>query len=105
MLEEGRIFKLEAPTHIVQVGQKSHYFFSKDEFEARKVQGSVTLLKGLGEFTADQMKESMFGSAKRLTKYEWNEEVAQILTDLMATDVEPRRMFLFNEIDFSKVVE
>jgi DNA gyrase/topoisomerase IV subunit B len=36
---------------------------------------------------------------------EMTEEAAQLLEQLMGEDVEPRRQFLFNKIDFSEVKE
>ena len=34
-----------------------------------------------------------------------NEEAAKLLESLMGEDVEPRKNFLFNKIDFSEVKE
>lgn len=105
MLKEGRIYRLESPTHIVRNGKKTYCFYSKEEFENRTVSGEVTLCKGLGELTADQAKVSMFGEGQRLTKFEWNEETDEVLRALMGTDIEPRKDFLFNKVDFSTITE
>lgn len=105
MLREGRIFRLEAPTHIVKTATKNHYFFGEEEFSARTARGDVVLCKGLGEMVPMQVKESMFGENQRLTSFTWDDESDQTLRALMGTAVEPRREFLFNEVDFSKIVE
>ena len=46
MLKEGRIARLDAPTHGVKVGNKTHYFYSDEEFKNRKVNGDVVMFKG-----------------------------------------------------------
>ena len=46
MLKEGRIARLDAPTHGVKVGNTMHYFYSDEEFQNRKVKGDVTMFKG-----------------------------------------------------------
>lgn len=105
MLEEGRIFRLESPTHIVIKGNKNHYFFSNEEFQGRSVDGSVVLIKGLGEMRADQMRESMFGVDQRLVPFKWSKENDIFLRSLMGSEVEPRKEYLFNSVDFSKITE
>lgn len=46
MLKEGRVARLDAPTHGVKVGNKMHYFYSDEEFKNRKVKGDVVMFKG-----------------------------------------------------------
>lgn len=105
MLMEGRICRLESPTHLVHSGGKTYCFYSKDEFDKRKVQGETVMVKGLGELTAKQAKMSMFGENQRLTKFNWDEKVDKTLRELMGTDAQPRKDFLFSKVDFSKIVE
>lgn len=105
MLQEGRVFRLEAPTHIVKVNSTNHYFFGEEEFIQRKVKGEVVLCKGLGEMSSDQIKGSMFGINQRLVNFPWDETSDFLLRQLMGSEVAPRREFLFNEVDFSKIVE
>ena len=40
-----------------------------------------------------------------MRKLEWSPDAIQLLEQLMGEDVEPRREFVFNEIDFSQVRE
>ena len=42
---------------------------------------------------------------QRMDVMEWDEGAINLLYDLMGEDVEPRREFIFNKVDFSKVVE
>ena len=105
MLTEGRIFRLEAPTHIVNGNKGSYYYYGENDFKANRVNGEVVLCKGLGEMSPDQMKAAMFGDNQRLIKFNWDNESDELLRSLMGEDVEPRREFLFNKVDFSKIME
>jgi DNA gyrase subunit B len=105
MLREGRIARLDAPTHGVKVGNKTHYFFGDEEFQKRSVKGEVTLFKGLGEMNPCDVKATMFGPNQHLTEFKWDSDTEELLKSLMGEDVEPRREFLFNNVDFSKIVE
>lgn len=105
MLKEGRIYRLEAPTHIVKVGTKNHYFFGEKEFDNRKVKGDVTFCKGLGEMNAVQVKESLFSENQHFVPFTWNSESDTLLRQFMGEDIEFRREFLFNKVDFSKITE
>lgn len=105
MLKEGRIYRLEAPTHIVKVGTKNHYFFGENEFEGRKVKGDITFCKGLGEMTPVQVKESLFSADQHMIPFTWDEDADILLRQFMGEDIEFRREFLFNKVDFSKITE
>lgn len=105
MLKEGRVVRLEAPTHGVKVGNKMFYYYNDEEFQNRTTKGEVTMFKGLGEMTGPQIKETMFGPTQHLTKFQWDEHADTLLRQFMGTDIEPRKEFLFNEVDFSKVIE
>ena len=105
MLEEGRVFRLESPTHIVKSANKNYYFFSHKDFNERTINGDVTLCKGLGELNAEHVKASMFGENQRRSYFIWDEDANAKLLDFMGEDVEPRREFLFTHVDFSEVQE
>ena len=105
MLKEGRIYRLEAPTHIVKVGTKNHYFFGEEEFDNRKVRGDVTFCKGLGEMDSTQVKESLFSANQHMVPFTWDEDADILLRQFMGEDIEFRREFLFNRVDFSKITE
>jgi hypothetical protein len=42
---------------------------------------------------------------QRMDVLEWSEDAIVLLEELMGEDIEPRRKFVFNEIDFSEVRE
>lgn len=105
MLREGRVSRLDAPTHGVKAGAKMYYFYSLEEFQSSHLKGDVTMFKGLGEMCAEDVKATMFGTNQHLTQFIWNDETEQVLRNLMGEDVEPRKEFLFNNVDFSEIVE
>ena len=107
-IKEGRLCWLRSPLYIVQNGKSEQYFFTDEEFNNAKstIKGEVQRNKGLGSLEADQAARSMFSEEyQRLDVMEWSEEAINLLYDLMGEDVQPRKDYIFNKIDFSKVRE
>ena len=107
-IKEGRLLWLRSPLYIVKNKGKEDYYFSDEEFNKVRssIKGEVTRAKGLGALSAAQAANSMFSPEfQRMDIMEMTEEAAQLLEQLMGEDVEPRRQFLFNKIDFSEVKE
>ena len=107
-IKEGRLCWLRSPLYIVNNGKKESYYFTDEEFnrDRAKIKGEVTRAKGLGELPADTARASMFTNEfQRMDVMEWNESAMDLLYDLMGEEVEPRRNFIMNKVDFSKVTE
>lgn len=104
-LEEGRLCWLRSPLYIVKSGKKESYYFTDEEFVKAKVNGEVTRAKGLGALSEQQAKNSMFGESQRMDVIEPTPEAIALLENLMGVDVEPRREFIFENVDFSEVKE
>lgn len=107
-LEEGRLCWLRSPLYVVQNGSKNSYYFTDEEFAlARgKIKGEVKRAKGLGGLNAEEAHESMFTNEyQRIDVLYPDPDSIFLLENLMGSDVEPRRDFIFNNIDFSTVRE
>lgn len=106
-LEEGRLCWLRSPLYIVKNGKLESYYFSDEEFEkARGKRGSaVTRAKGLGALSEEQAKNSMFGENQKMDVLEATPEAIYLLEELMGVDVEPRKKFIFENVDFSEIRE
>lgn len=104
-LEEGRLCWLRSPLYIVKNGKNESYYFTDEEFNKAKVKGEVTRAKGLGALSEEQARNSMFGESQRIDIIEPTPEAIALLEDLMGVDVEPRREFIFKNVDFSEVKE
>ena len=107
-IKEGRLCWLRSPLYIVTNKNKEEYYFTDEEFnEVRsKVKGEVTRAKGLGELPAETAKASMFSKEfQRMDVLDWSENGIDLLYELMGEDVEPRREFIMEKVDFSKVRE
>lgn len=106
-IKEGRLCWLRAPLYRLSKGDKRVFAYNDSELvELRKKyptweQGRN---KGLGEMTADDMEASMLHPTERhlevLTIHD-AEAAAESLQMLMGNDVDPRRGFLFENVDFS----
>ena len=107
-IKEGRLCWLRSPLYIVDNKGVETYFFNDDEYAAArgKIKGEVTRAKGLGELSVATAKKSMFDpNYQRLDVLEYEPEAINLLYNLMGVDVEPRRDYIFNHVDFTKITE
>ena len=106
-LEEGRLCWLRSPLYIVKNGKATSYYFTDEEFNKvrSKIKGEVSRAKGLGALSQKQAEESMFGEFQRMDRLDVDDDAIYFLESLMGVDVEPRKKYVFNEIDFSQVRE
>lgn len=106
-IEEGRLCWLRSPLYIVNNGKQESYYFTDVEFNKvrNKVKGEVTRAKGLGELPADTARASMFSENQRMDILEWNNDATNLLYDLMGENVDFRKEFVMNKIDFSTIRE
>lgn len=107
-IKEGRLCWLRSPLYIVDNrGKKSYYFTDEDFSKVRKsISGVVTRAKGLGELEDEVAYDSMFNSAnQRLDVMEYSNNAISLLYELMGDDVECRKNFIIEKIDFSTIRE
>lgn len=109
-LEEGRLCWLRSPLHIVTSGKTESYYFTDEEFdaakEAGKIKGEVVRNKGLGSLEPEQARRSMFTEEfQRMDPLIPDPDSIILLEELMGKDVEFRRQFVYNQIDFSEIRE
>jgi hypothetical protein len=55
--------------------------------------------------SADQEKESLFGENQHRIYFNWDKLSDERLKMLMGDDAHYRKEFLFNNVDFSRIVE
>lgn len=107
-INEGRLCWLRSPLYIVKSGKTESFYFTDEEFNKvrSKIKGEVIRAKGLGALSVEQAHKSMFTPEfQRLDVLEANADSLFLLEQLMGENVEPRRQFIFNKIDFSEVRE
>lgn len=106
-IEEGRLCWLRAPLYRLTKGDKRVFAYDDAELEELKkthVGWEQGRNKGLGEMTAEDMEASMMHKTDRrlevLTIHD-AEAARESLKMLMGTEVEDRRDFLFDNVDFN----
>ena len=100
-IKDNRLFWLRAPICKVEAKTKTYYYYNDAEFKNHP-KGNITFFKGLGQMTDEDLKHSMFDEEwQHLEPIEYSEEGIETLIDLMSEKVEPRKDFVFNNIDFS----
>ena len=106
-IKEGRLCWLRAPLYKLENKGKKLFAYNDDELlDLRKGRENwiITRAKGLGELGADDMERSMLHpTERRLETLIINDikEVDKTMKMLMGVEVEPRREFLFENVDFS----
>ena len=106
-IEEGRLGWLRAPLYRLSKGNQHVYAYDEDELaELKKTHSGweQSRYKGLGEMVAEDMEESMLHPTNRrldILTINDAEAAAESLQMLMGTEVEGRRDFLFENVDFN----
>lgn len=105
-IEEGRLYWLRSPLYVVKNGKKESYYFTDEEFNIAKPKGEINRAKGLGALSAEQARRSMFTEEfQRMDQLVPNEDSFYLLSQLMGKDSEPKRDFVFKNVDFSEIRE
>ena len=106
-IEEGRLCWLRAPLYKIEKGNNKLFAYNDEEL-AKIRQGrenwEITRAKGLGELSADDMEKSMLHPTERRLEVLTIHDVkaaAESIMMLMGPEVEGRRDFLFENVDFS----
>ena len=105
-IEEGRLYWLRSPLYVVKNKKSESYYFTDEEFNKAKPKGEVNRAKGLGALSADQARRSMFTEEfQRMDQLLPDEDSLYLLLQLMGKDSEPKRNFVFKNVDFSEIRE
>ena len=107
-LSEERLCWLRSPLYIVKNGKQEEYFFTDEEFNKVRgsIKGEVQRNKGLGALSPEQAHRSMFTPEfQRIDTIVPDEESISLLQELMGENVEPRRDYVFKNVDFSEIKE
>lgn len=115
LVEQGRVHWLRAPLYSTHKGKDYTFYFTDEELKAAGQTNNKTLAryKGLGSLSSDEeltggvnvAQEALFGPNQVLDQLVPNEETFYTLGRFMGTEVEPRRDYVMNKIDFSEVRE
>ena len=105
-IEEGRLCWLRSPLYIIKSKGKEYYYYTDEEMNKATVKGIVQRNKGLGSLSPEQAKASMF--SKEFQKIDTlipDDKSFELLSALMGKDPEPKKEFIFKNIDFSEIRE
>ncbi len=107
-IEEGRLYWMRSPLYIVKSKGKEEYYYTDEEFNKvrDKIKGEVQRNKGLGSMSPEQARNSMFVEEfQRFEQLIPDENSYSLLYSLMGEDSQPKRDFIFSNIDFSIIRE
>ena len=106
-IEEGRLCWLRAPLYKLEKGKDKAFAYDDEELAKVKVgreSWTITRAKGLGELNSEDMEMSMMNPKERrleILTISDAEAAAESLKMLMGPNVEDRRDFLFENVDFN----
>ena len=106
-IEEGRLCWLRAPLYKLEKGKDKAFAYDDEELAKVKVgreNWTITRAKGLGELNSEDMEMSMMNPKERrleILTISDTEAAAESLKMLMGPNVEDRRDFLFENVDFN----
>ena len=106
-IEEGRLCWLRAPLYKLEKGKDKAFAYDDEELAKVKIgreNWTITRAKGLGELNSEDMEMSMMNPKERrleILTISDAEAVAESLKMLMGPNVEDRRDFLFENVDFN----
>ena len=106
-LKENRLYWLQSPLFIEYDNKNNlkSWYYTDEEFNKvrNQVTGTVKRVKGLGQLSEKDLKATMFSTTggQKMDLIEYSEEGARQLERLMGIEIEPRKDYVFNEIDFS----
>lgn len=110
LLKEGKIYAVKSPLYKIDKGDNVWYTYTEEEQKSfKKPNGSIiTRFKGLGELSAKDLKNTVFspenGRFLQMT-IEDGIAAASMFELLMGEDVEPRRKYIFENLDFTTLIE
>ncbi len=103
-LEENRLCWLRAPIYKKTIGKKDQFYYTDEAYiKDTSKGGNVIKFKGLGQMSKQDTALSMFNKEHLLETLTYNVDDSDILQNLMGDDVEPKKDFVFSNIDFSKI--
>lgn len=102
-LREGRLCWLHAPLYKVTKGKNTEYYYTTEQL-MNGIQGTQSRFKGLGEMK-DEDAKIMFSEHQWLEVLDWEEAAAMDLELLMGSDAQPRKEFIFKNINFEEYGE
>ena len=104
---ENRLCWLRAPLYKLEKGNQKVFAYNDEEFiklRTGRENWIITRAKGLGELGPDDMERSMMHPTDRrleVLSIKEIESATDTIKKLMGEEVEPRREFLFENVDFS----
>lgn len=110
-LKQGRLIRMKMPLDVLEYKDKLRYAFSTQERDEimRKYGKPISIghKKGIGENTAEETKEAVFGEQKHWEQYkiENYEEFQSLIQMLMGKEVKERKDYIMKNVDFSRITE
>jgi len=106
-IKQGRVGWYHAPLFIVENKGKQTYFYTDEDYNerGRKLPGNARRVKGIGLLEKKELQEAIFNCPEAHEIFEYTPEAMEALEALMGADVQPKKDFVFQNIDFSKYGE
>ena len=106
LIHAGKIYWGKTPLFKVKQGKNLYYAYNEEELR-QLPKGEVTRAKGIGELNPIDFKNTLFSENKQLVQFtmEDAEEADYFFNMLLGEELEARRDYIFEHVDFSSFEE
>lgn len=104
LIKQGKIYWGITPLFKIETKNKIYYAYNEEELKTMPA-GTLTRLKGLGESTPEDFRNTIFSANPRMVKFTMKDaEAANHYFDiLLGTNIEQRKDYIFSHVDFESL--
>ena len=104
LIKQGKVYWGVTPLFKVETKNKNYYAYNEAEL-ATLPQGTITRLKGLGESTPQDFKNTIFSKDARLVKFTMEDAAMahKYFDILLGENIDERKEYVFSHVDFENL--
>ena len=104
LIKAGKVYWGATPLFKVEKGDKRYYAYNEKELKELPA-GDVTRLKGLGESTPEDFRDTICSANPRLIQFTMNDAKAasEYFDVLLGENIEERKKYIFENVDFENL--
>lgn len=104
LIQAGKVYWGATPLYKVETKNKNYYAYNEKELKDLP-KGDLTRLKGLGESTPQDFRETICSNSPRLIQFTMNDAAAaaKYFDILLGENIEERKKYIFDNADFENL--
>lgn len=104
LIEAGKVYWGATPLYKIETKNRNYYAYNEKELKDMP-KGDLTRLKGLGESTPQDFKDTICSENPRLIQFTMKDAIAaeKYFNTLLGEDIEERRNYIFENANFENL--